>query len=134
MLVVDASVAARWFVPALAWPRATETLESGERLVAPELILAEVANTFWKAVRAAYMTPEEMQTALRVLPSFFVELRSIVDLVAEAGQLAVALNHPVYDCCYIALARREAAPLVTADKRLATAARGVPKVEVRLIG
>lgn len=133
MLVVDASVAARWFVPALAWPRATETLESGESFVAPELILAEVANTFWKAVRAAYMTPEEMQAALRVLPSFFVELRSIADLVAEAGELAVALNHPVYDCCYIALARREAAPLVTADKQLAHAAQA-SSIEVRLIG
>ncbi len=134
MLVVDASIAARWFVPALAWPSATEVLEGGESLLAPELILAEVANTFWKAVRAECMTPEEMETALRVLPSFFVELRSIADLVAEAAQLSVALSHPVYDCCYIALAQREAAPFVTADKRLATAARGVPKVEVRLIG
>jgi predicted nucleic acid-binding protein len=133
MLVVDASIAARWFVPALAWPSATEVLEDGESLLAPELILAEVANTFWKSVRSEYMTVEEMETALRLLPGFFIELRSLSDLVPEAGQLAVELDHPVYDCCYIALARREAAPLVTADKRLAHAAQA-SRIEVRLIG
>jgi len=133
MLVVDASIAARWFVPALAWPSATEVLEDGESLLAPELILAEVANTFWKSVRSEYMTVEEMETALRLLPGFFIELRSLSDLVPEAGQLAAELDHPVYDCCYIALARREAAPLVTADKRLAHAAQA-SRIEVRLIG
>ncbi|WP_255518572.1 hypothetical protein [Synechococcus sp. CBW1006] len=28
------------------------------------------------------------------------------------------LDHPVYDCLYLALARREAAVLLTADQRL----------------
>ncbi len=133
MLVVDASVAARWFVPALAWPSATDVLDWGSSLVAPDLILAEVANACWKAVRAGYMTPEEMETALRLLPGFFIELHSIAGLFEHAGQFAVELNHPVYDCCYIALARREAAQLVTADKRLAHAAQA-SSIEVRLIG
>lgn len=134
MLVVDASVAARWFVPALAWQNATEVLEGGERLLGPELILVEVANTFWKAVNANYMTSREMVTALQMLPGFFAELRPLSDLNTEAGELAVTLHHPVYDCCYLALARREAAPLVTADKRLAQAARQLSGIQVRQIG
>lgn len=36
----------------------------------------------------------------------------------EALALACHLNHPVYDCLYLALARREAALLLTADQRL----------------
>ena len=35
---------------------------------------------------------------------------------------------------YLALARRESAPLVTADKRLVAAAQALPDVEVRLLG
>ena len=48
-------------------------------------------------------------------------------LQAEALALACHLDHPVYDCLYLALARREAAVLVTADKRLQQlAARVLP--------
>ena len=46
---------------------------------------------------------------------------------AEALALASHLDHPVYDCLYLALARREAALLLTADQRLLQlAARVLP--------
>ena len=48
-------------------------------------------------------------------------------LQAEALALACHLDHPVYDCLYLALARREAALLLTADQRLLQlAARVLP--------
>jgi predicted nucleic acid-binding protein len=133
-LIVDASVAARWFVPALAWRSAAELLKDSNTLLAPELILAETANAFWKSVRAGYMTPSEMQSAVVQLPACFEELATLRDLAGEAANMAIALNHPVYDCFYLALARRERAALVTADKRLAAAGRTIPGVEVRLLG
>lgn len=133
-LIVDASVAARWFVPALAWPSAAELLKDSHTLLAPELILAETANAFWKSVRAGYMTPSEMQSAVVQLPACFEELATLRDLVDEAANMAIALNHPVYDCFYLALARRERAALVTADKRLAAVGRTIPGVEVQLLG
>ncbi|MXX06385.1 MAG: type II toxin-antitoxin system VapC family toxin, partial [Gammaproteobacteria bacterium] len=40
-------------------------------------------------------------------------------LSADAVRLALALNHPVYDCIYLALAQRIGAVLVTADSRFA---------------
>ncbi|MEB3297655.1 MAG: hypothetical protein VKL23_08995 [Cyanobacteriota bacterium] len=41
--------------------------------------------------------------------------------------LACHLNHPVYDCLYLALARREAASLISSDRRLnALAERVLP--------
>ena len=43
----------------------------------------------------------------------------------EALALACHLNHPVYDCLYLALARREAAAVLTADKRLMALAEQV---------
>jgi hypothetical protein len=39
-------------------------------------------------------------------------------LQAEALALACHLNHPVYDCIYLALAKREAATLISTDRRL----------------
>src|SRR5260221_395181 len=122
-LIVDASIAARWFVPALAWPQATALLENAPALFAPELILAETANAFWKCCRAGFMTREEMRSALRQLPSFFAQLATIHELLGEAADIAGAANYPLYDCFYVALAHREGLPLVTADKRLASAAK-----------
>ncbi|MGD9512257.1 MAG: VapC toxin family PIN domain ribonuclease, partial [Geminicoccaceae bacterium] len=40
-------------------------------------------------------------------------------LAAAAARIARILDHPVYGCFYLALAEREAAPVVTADDRLA---------------
>ncbi len=80
------------------------------------------------------MTPTEMQGAVTQLPGFFEELTPLRELADEAAEISLGLNHPVYDCFYLALARRESAPLVTADKRLAAAAQALPDVEVRLLG
>lgn len=44
---------------------------------------------------------------------------------AEAIALAIHLNHPVYDCLYLVLARREVASLLSADQHLLDLARKV---------
>ena len=41
-----------------------------------------------------------------------------VGLAARSFAIAEALGHPVYDCCYLALAELRQTKLVTADKRL----------------
>ena len=49
----------------------------------------------------------------------------------KAAALAVQIDHPVYDCVYLACAEAEAAPLVTADERLSRrASEACPVVEV----
>ena len=50
--VVDASVALRWFVEAPGSAAAAQLLSGRERLIAPDLIVAEVANAAWKLARA----------------------------------------------------------------------------------
>ncbi len=49
-------------------------------------------------------------------------------LAAEALALALDLDHPVYDCVYLALAIARDLPLVTADRRLIAAAQGRPEI------
>jgi predicted nucleic acid-binding protein len=47
-----------------------------------------------------------------------VRLVAMPALARKASDLAQELDHPVYDCFYLALAEREGVPLVTADVRL----------------
>jgi len=58
------------------------------------------------------------QDLLRTTAELVDHLEPDRSLQAEALALAIRLNHPVYDCLYLALARREAATLVSCDQRL----------------
>jgi len=48
----------------------------------------------------------------------FDELVPLAGLSRRAAAIALALDHPVYDCFYLALAEARDAPMVTADRRL----------------
>jgi len=50
-LVVDAGVVVKWYIPESGSDRAAALLETDRRLIAPDLLLAEVANVLWKSRR-----------------------------------------------------------------------------------
>ena len=116
--VIDASVAIKWVVeePGSA---AALSLLNGPQLLAPDLLMPECANILWKKVVRAEFTAEEGGLAAELLQRAGVELIPTRGLMAEALRLAVALNHPAYDCMYLALALARGCPFVTADLRLA---------------
>ena len=58
-LVVDASVATKWFVAKPDSPDARALLISGEALIAPDLVVAEACNVAWKKRRAGQITPAQ---------------------------------------------------------------------------
>jgi predicted nucleic acid-binding protein len=120
-LIVDASVAVKWFAEEPGSPDAERLLERDD-LFAPTIIVAEVANAFWKRVRRGASSVDQAMAALDRLPHAFSALHAIEPLAAEAIRLAVDQDHPVYDCLYLALARSEGAPLATADRKLAALA------------
>jgi predicted nucleic acid-binding protein len=132
--VIDASVAIKWYVEQPFSLEARQLAASDHVLIAPELILAEAGNTLWKYVRAGQIEPPVARSILCNLAGRLDELQALASLADDALEIAILLNHPVYDCFYLALARREGAPVVTADKRLATAAQMLPGLEVRLLG
>lgn len=130
-VTVDASVAVKWFVPE---PRHEEAyLLRGPQMTryAPTFLPVECANVLWKKVRRGEigdLTPyfNEVQNLREVL-----SFRDTEDLLAEAARLAVALDHPVYDCLYIACAQRTHSSLVTDDRRLARAvSKHLPELDV----
>ena len=46
-----------------------------------------------------------------------IEFHGTAPLAPRATAMALDLDHAIYDCFYLALAEREDAPLVTADRR-----------------
>jgi|ERR1700752_1655002 len=130
-LIVDASVAVKWFAAEENSDRARALFASGEALVAPDLVLAEVSNVMWKKLRHGVLLPDQVKMAIRRLPQYFEQLTPIGELVERASELAVALDHPVYDCFYLALAERERLPLVSADGRLLALLSRHKRIEAR---
>ncbi|MBY0335998.1 MAG: type II toxin-antitoxin system VapC family toxin [Acetobacteraceae bacterium] len=130
--VIDASVAVKWFLNENGSAEAAALLERRSPLLAPELILAETANVLWKTKRRGALLPSDKWAAFDGMPLYFARLVSLRELHSDAIALALAHDHPAYDCFYVALARREAAPLVTADAGLARRFSGV--AEIRLLG
>jgi predicted nucleic acid-binding protein len=121
-LVVDASVAVRWFVEAPGSSAAATLLEGDEILLAPDLVVSEVVNVAWKLVRAGEISREHGARIAVAIGHSFTRLVPAPQLAERAFALAVELDHPVYDCLYLALAEREGCRLVTADRRLAAKA------------
>jgi len=117
-LIVDASVAVKWFAAEEGSDRAEALLETGEALIAPDLVLAEVSNVMWKKLHRGLLPPDQLVAAARRLPRYFEQLIPLGELVERATELTITLDHPVYDCFYLALAERERLPLISADSRL----------------
>jgi predicted nucleic acid-binding protein len=126
--VVDASVAAKWLLPAAGEHlvgQANHLLALHVRrdleLLAPELICAEIGNVLWKAARRNRISPAEAENALQRFADLAVQVVPAVGLLAQALQIAVTYDRSFYDSLYVALALSAKAQLITADERLVNA-------------
>jgi len=119
--VVDASVAVKWLVEEPDSDAALELAESGEELHAPRLMASEVANALWRKARLGQIERADASAALAWAPDMPVRWNDDETVSADAVRLALALDHPVYDCMYLALAHRIGAVVLTADRRFVTA-------------
>ena len=123
-LVVDASVALRWFIEAPGSDAAIPLLGGAEPLIGPDLVIPELVTAAWKLVQAGEITPEHGERIASAAPSSFAALIGAPVLASRAYALARDLDHPVYDCLYLALAERENSRVVTAGAtRLADSTR-----------
>jgi len=128
LFVIDASVAAKWFLPAANEPLTDEALEllkqyaNGRvRFVVPDLFWAEFANLLWKAVRHGRCTRRSAESAIAALKNRRLTTVPSQALVEQAFGIAVAFERTVYDSLYVALAVDLRGHLITADERLANA-------------
>ncbi|MFQ6018913.1 MAG: type II toxin-antitoxin system VapC family toxin [Kiloniellaceae bacterium] len=122
--MVDASVAAKWFVRENLQADAMRLLDRGTQLLAPDWIIQEVAHVAFKKWRDEEIGPGQARAMVRALPTFITELYPSVDLTNRALTIAMAVRHPVYDCLYVACAEVADVTLVTADRQLCDVMEG----------
>jgi predicted nucleic acid-binding protein len=126
--VVDASVAAKWCLPA-----AQESLTSqaeqllyahsrGEfRFLVPDLFWAELGNVLWKAVRSGRALRTQAVSAVALIRDLNIPTSAAGDLLQLAMEIAFAHHRTVYDSLYVALAVQSGSVMITADEKLANA-------------
>lgn len=117
MVVVDASVVVALIVddgPAGRW---AEAVADGERLAAPHLLPAEVANVLRRTVARRLVAPEVAALALGDLADLDIELFPFAPFSARVWELRDSVS--AYDAWYVSLAELLEVPLATLDTRLA---------------
>lgn len=126
--VVDASVAAKWFLPAAGEPLTREAedllsscLREQIRLCVPDLFWAELGNLLWKAVVQRRITQEHAEKSIAKAIQLQLSVLRAVDLISHAVVLALASDRSVYDSLYIAAAMSRGVEFLTADERLVNA-------------
>ena len=117
-IVVDPSVALCWFATEKETAFANRLIAAAVDLVAPSLMLVKLANGLRKKTRRGEMTANLAYSGLREIWRFVPQIADLSDLAEPAMALARELDHSVYDCVYLALARRRGATLVTSDQKM----------------
>jgi predicted nucleic acid-binding protein len=128
LLVVDASVGAKWFLPEdreSLTEQAAELLHRFEKnevqFVVPDLFHVEIANAIWKAARTGRVSSEFANHALLLLTRRKISTVPARELLEGAFQIATIHARTVYDSLYVELAIQTRTQLITADERLANA-------------
>ena len=117
-LIVDASVACKWFVAEPGSEAAAALLAGTQMLLAPDLIVPEVCSAAWSKLRRGEIGAEQAAAMVEGLPDLLDELAPSAPLASRALAIANTLAHPAYDCFYLALAELRGAQMVTDDRRL----------------
>jgi predicted nucleic acid-binding protein len=116
-LVLDASIAIKWVIQEDGSDNAV-ALRGRYRFSAPDLLIPECANILWKKARRHEISGNEAMLAGQLLQQADIELTRSTSLMSIALELALDLDHPAYDCLYLALALQSGSKLLTADDRL----------------
>lgn len=124
-VVIDASVAVEYLVDlGLAEPATrlfSQLVDPGANLElwAPDLIYAESTSALRKLVLRRAIPVAEGAKAIRRLVHLPIVATGTAALLPEVWRMRESVTP--YDACYVALARRLRAPLVTGDARLVRA-------------
>lgn len=129
-LVVDSSVAIKWVLPQPNSPQALDILEQHQtgnlRLLAPDLIYAEIGNIVWKLSHFGRLSQDDGLKALQLFQSIKLGITPSQALLETAYQFALTYKRTVYDSLYVVLSQRSKCSLVTDDNKLVNALNLAP--------
>ena len=118
---MDASVVVKWFVNEEGSDSARLLRDVTQEMFAPRLMALEVGNAFRNKARKGELSPLEAESFASNIAELAINWTEDEALVVDAVRLALALDHPVYDCVYLALAQRLGGTVITSDIRFLNA-------------
>jgi predicted nucleic acid-binding protein len=119
-LVIDANIAAKWYLPETDSEIAEMLFTDGFERHAPIFLTTEFANIFWKHSVAGRTSMDTWRAANSQLKKAIPFWHADEQLHDQALGLAIAHKHPIFDCIYLALAIQIDGSVVTADKQFCT--------------
>jgi predicted nucleic acid-binding protein len=125
-LVLDTSVAVKFYVPEDLREEALEVLSAAEagylELVAPATLQPEFLNALWWKHRRGELSREEVKNGWeRLIADRPASLYAPEDLMPRAAEITLESGVIVYDALFLALAEDAGAVVVTADDKLLAA-------------
>ena len=118
-LVVDASVALKWFIHEDRREDALALIDLQVPLVVPDLFRSEFTNILWKKVKRQEITQSAAEVLTERIDNFVTHVAVDAEMARKALGYGVALDHPTYDLIYLVLAEQLGTKFVTADRRFA---------------
>src|ERR1700716_1207714 len=102
IVVVEPGVAIKWYVEEPLRPQARSLLVHGHELIAPDILIAGVAELAWKKAVAGEIAPDQAQPIVRSigLPAFISAFVESSRLRNRALALALQCGRPVQECFY----------------------------------
>lgn len=117
-IIVDGSVAVKWFVPEQHADAALRLLQDNTGMGAPDIILAEVGNILWKKWRRGEIEPDAVLEMMLDFRKISLHLFNTDYLFVDAWHIAKNYSRSFYDSLYVALAVKNDCRMVTADLKL----------------
>ncbi len=116
--IVDASVAAKWFIKEEHHEVALSLFKEGNELHTPDFLFLEMDNILCKWIRRGIITDKESGNIRKALRQYPIQIHPFSLLLDSAYVIANQMQRSVYDCLYVALAALLEGQMVTADRRL----------------
>jgi predicted nucleic acid-binding protein len=121
-LVIDPSIAAKWYVPDADMVKALNLRfgfhQGVHELLAPDTFPADIADVLVKAEQKGNILPKEAIRHVDDLQVVSVRLHPSFPLLARSVDLALSTHVTLHASLYIALAEQENCQLLTADQKL----------------
>ena len=116
-LVIDANIAAKWYLPESDSAVAERLFELNAEYHAPAFLETEFASIFWKHSVAKTTSIDVWRTARAQLKKAIPHWHEDASLHDLALELAITHKHHIFDCIDLALAFQIDGTVVTADKQ-----------------
>jgi predicted nucleic acid-binding protein len=127
ILVPDACVGVKWFVPEPDSAAARRLLDPRFALHIPTYFFTEAASVFQRKVAVdGTLSEAEGLSAFQLLRTVPLTVHPTTPLLEAAFRLGVRSRRPVYDSVYLVLAASLGGRVVTADRRLYNGVQGGP--------